>query len=88
MFQPLVYSDADGDTLTLSLSPSSSSNFTILQDGTIETTVQLDREQNNGYSLVVSVSDGVQSSSCTVQITVEDINDNSPMIHIAQRPSE
>ena len=87
MLQPLVYSDADDDILTLSLSPPSSSAFNILQDGTIVTNRRIDREQSSGYSLVVSVSDGVQSSSCPVQVNVEDVNDNSPMIHIAQRPS-
>ena len=42
------------------------------------TTSQLDRETKSQYTLTVVATDGVQSSSCIVQLNIEDVNDNDP----------
>ena len=46
--------------------------------GTIVTTGPLDREVTEQYSLRVTATDGIQSSSCMVRINLQDINDNAP----------
>jgi hypothetical protein len=46
--------------------------------GTIVTTGPLDRETTAQYTLQVTATDGIQSSSCMVRINLRDINDNAP----------
>ncbi|KJH47335.1 cadherin domain protein [Dictyocaulus viviparus] len=40
--------------------------------------VALDREQQSEHLLVINVTDGYMTDSCSVQITVSDVNDNAP----------
>ena len=68
--------DADGDSLTYSLSGMNSGHFQISSSsGLIETTQELDYETLNSYSLTVSVSDGALSITGSLTITVANIND-------------
>ncbi|XP_028399799.1 protocadherin Fat 4-like isoform X2 [Dendronephthya gigantea] len=41
----------------------------------------LDRELTEYYTLTISVSDGELESNCTLQIRVEDVNDNDPIFN-------
>ena len=70
-------SDADGDVLTYSLS---SPYFTIDRvTGVITTTVDLDREDVDRFSLRVTANDTVFTSTLAVDVVVLDINDNAPV---------
>lgn len=53
------------------------------QTGSIETTVELDREKIPSYSVVVGAIDigtPPQTGTAVVRITVEDVNDNGPVL--------
>lgn len=68
--------DADGDSLTYSLSGTNSGHFQISSSsGLIETTRELNYETLNFYSLTVSGSDGTLSITTSLTITVTNIND-------------
>lgn len=68
--------DADGDSLTYSLSGTNSGHFQISSaSGLIETNQEHDYETLNSYSLTVSVSDGTLSITASLTITVTNIND-------------
>ena len=68
--------DADGDSLTYSLSGTNSGHFQISSaSGLIETSQALDYETLNSYSLTVSISDGTISTTASLTITVTNIND-------------
>jgi hypothetical protein len=77
----------DGDSepsLTYSLLevvPTHGSNLFVLdpQTGALASTGPLDFEVSPAYSLRVAVSDGVASDEAVVQVTVRDLNDNSPV---------
>ena len=68
--------DADGDSLSYSLSGTNSGHFQISSSsGLVETTQVLDYETLNYYSLTVSVSDGSVSISTSLTISVSNTND-------------
>lgn len=68
--------DADGDSLTYSLSGTNSGYFQMSSSsGLIETGQELDYETVNSYSLTVSVSDGTLNITAGLTITVTNIND-------------
>ena len=68
--------DADGDSLTYSLSGTNNGHFQIgSSTGLVETTQELDYETVNSYSLTVSVSDGTVSISTSLTISVSNTND-------------
>ncbi|RUS78718.1 hypothetical protein EGW08_013505, partial [Elysia chlorotica] len=59
------------------------SPFIVKNNGRVLTTARLDRETTDRYSLVVSLRDKGrprQTSTATVVITVEDVNDNTPVL--------
>ena len=47
--------------------------------GEIFVSLPLDRERKASYDLIVRVTDGGRSSTSTVRVTVDDINDNAPV---------
>lgn len=65
--------DEDGNTVTYSLS--GSAHFQISNTGMISTSIPLNYETKNSYSLTVTFSDGPLSDSKAVSITVNDEND-------------
>ena len=68
--------DADGDSLSYSLSGTNSGHFQISSStGLVETTQVLDYETLNSYSLTVSVNDGTVTISTSLTISVSNIND-------------
>ncbi|XP_053399963.1 cadherin-related tumor suppressor-like [Mercenaria mercenaria] len=73
-----VYDDDSLGGLQLTLNVGSDINLKINQDGTIVTTGPLDREVTPQYTLRVTATDGIQSSSCMVRINLRDVNDNAP----------
>ncbi|KAF7994935.1 hypothetical protein HCN44_004407 [Aphidius gifuensis] len=72
---------SDGDNIE-------TSEFTINpQTGAITTTKNLDREKSSGYLLTVTAKDGgipALSDTTDVEISVTDVNDNSPVFDASQ----
>ena len=78
----IVGSDVDGDDLTYSLVSGNESDLFILTSTgllTMKGESLLDFESGSMYSLGVSVTDGTLSSSATITINVEDVNE-APML--------
>lgn len=76
VLQASAIDDDSSDTLTYSLSGINSSDFSIASNtGIITTAVALDYESVSSYSLTVSVSDGTDSVSQAVTISITDKND-------------
>ena len=80
-----VATDADGDTLTYSLSGTDAALFTIdPATGVVSFIVPPDFEDpddaggNNVYDITVTASDGDNSTNHDVAITVTNVNDNTP----------
>ena len=68
--------DADGDTLTYSISGTDASAFSIDSfTGQLRTSSALDYETENSYSVVITASDGSLTSSINVTIDVIDANE-------------
>ncbi len=66
--------DADGDTLTYSLSGTDASSFSIDNtSGQLSTKATLDYETKRVYSVTISVSDGILTDTITVIISVIDV---------------
>ena len=77
--------DADGDALSYSLSGTDAARFTINPaTGAVRFTASPDFEnpgdadRDNVYDIVVTASDGDNSTNRDVAITVTDVNDNTP----------
>ena len=51
---------------------------TFIFPGEVTVLKPLDRETNSSYALLVSASDGEQSSEITLHIDVTDVNDEKP----------
>ncbi len=68
--------DAEGDTLSYSLSGTDAFSFSIdSSSGQIRTSSSLDYEIQSSYTLTVNVSDGSLTDSIDVTINVTDVND-------------
>ena len=72
--------DADGDSLTYSLSGTDASSLSISSSGVLTFNNAPDYETKNSYAVTVSVSDGSNSVSQDLTISINDKNDNSPVI--------
>ncbi len=79
--------DADGDTLTYTLSGTDASSFSIVStSGQLQTNIALDYETKNAYSVRVSVSDGNGGNdSIDVKINVTDVYELTPVNHRTQQ---
>lgn len=79
MEQPISVEDEDEDpTFTYNIT---GGNFRINStSGEIYTASKLDRETTNKFSLTVGVFDEIHAVSTSVEIEVEDENDNSPIL--------
>ena len=83
----IIATDKDSEentNLQFSLDGSVKNVFDILNNGTIVTKTHLDRETIDFYTFEVKVADSVDTqaqliSTCIVQITVDDINDQVPL---------
>ncbi|KAL3853664.1 hypothetical protein ACJMK2_017188 [Sinanodonta woodiana] len=78
----LQCADADGNSLTYSImAGNSNGKFTIASNtGVITTSASLDAEIKNIYSIKIFVTDGSFSTTDILTISVDDINDNPPVI--------
>ena len=77
--------DIEGDSISYSLGGTDSAHFTIdPSSGDLSLTNALDFEtpqdhnSNNDYELEITASDGTNSASLALTISVQDLNDNSP----------
>ena len=76
VLQVSAIDEDSSDSLTYTLSGTNSSDFSIASSsGVITTAVNLDYESINSYSLTVAVSDGTNSISQAVTISITDKND-------------
>lgn len=76
VLQVSAIDEDSSDSLTYTLSGTNSSDFSIASSsGVITTAVNLDYESINSYSLTVAVSDGTDSISQAVTISITDKND-------------
>ena len=88
----VAFSDADSDavnTFTWSITAGNTNNAFAIDPSTGEITVatssQLDTETTPSYTLTFTVSDGANISSAeTVTISINDLNDNAPVITASQ----
>ncbi|XP_069101569.1 cadherin-23-like [Argopecten irradians] len=72
----LTATDADGDSITYSLS--TGSGFTVIGD-VVYTNTAFDYETTQSYALQFSATDGVNTvTSPTLTVTITDYNDNTP----------
>ncbi len=83
--------DPENDTLSYGLSATDAANFTINpSSGAISFAINPDYENptdadaNNIYELTLEVSDSTHTTSQALAITVDDVNDNAPIITAAQ----
>jgi hypothetical protein len=75
-------SDAEGDSLTYSLSGTDASSFSInSSSGVITFDSAPDYETKSSYSVMVNVSDGTNTTTQAVTISVTNVNDNAPVIN-------
>jgi uncharacterized repeat protein (TIGR01451 family) len=76
---PLTGTDANGDTLTYTISADNSGGMFAIGSGTGQITVtdntNLDHEATSQYTLTVQASDGALTDTATVTITVSDVNE-------------
>jgi serralysin len=73
-------SDADGDSLTYSLSGIDASSLSISSSGVLTFGSSVDYETKTSYSATVSVSDGTNAVSQNITISITNLNDNNPVI--------
>ena len=82
----IAASDEDGDTLSFSISGSDASAFTISDAGTLSLSNSLDFENpsdtntDNIYDFSVTVSDSALSASVNFSLSIQNTNDNAPVI--------
>ena len=67
--------DADGDSLTYSIS---GSEINISSSGVLTFATAPDYETKNSYTATVTVSDGTASTTQNITVNVDNLNDNSP----------
>ncbi|WP_312473279.1 cadherin domain-containing protein [Neobacillus sp.] len=79
----ITASDLDSDSLTYSILSGNSNHVFELNSATGEIKVAdgslLDYETTQSYTLAIQVSDGLDKTTVTVKINVNDLNDNSPV---------
>ena len=76
-----IDADGDGDTISYSLSGTDASSINInSSSGVLAFNSAPDYETKASYSVIVTVSDGTNSSTQTITINITNVNDNSPTI--------
>ena len=76
----IVASDADGDSLAYSLSGVDASSFTVSDAGVLAFVTAPDYETKSSHTVVVSVTDGINTASQVIVVTISDANDNAPVV--------
>ena len=67
-----IAADPEGKTLTYTVTDS---RFTIGTDGTLSNTTPFDYESTNRYTVTVKVSDGTMTSTATITVIVDNVNE-------------
>ena len=67
--------DPEGQTVTFSLSGTGSENFSVDSSGNISLVNSLDYETATSYTLALNASDGVNTTTSELIITVDDVNE-------------
>ena len=73
-------SDGNGDSLTYSLTGTDSSSLSIDSSGVITFNSAPDYETKSSYSVTVNVSDQSTSDTQAISISINNLNDNNPVI--------
>jgi hypothetical protein len=74
----LTATDADGDSITFTLAGTDADSFTL--NSPLAFAVAPDYEVKSTYSITVVASDGTNEVEQTVTITVNNLNDNTPVV--------
>ena len=72
----IVTSDPEGDSLSLAIS---GSDFSLTSDGVLTFNNPPDYETKSSYTAEVSASDSEFTSQATITVTINNLNDNSPV---------
>ena len=85
---PITAIDAEGDSLTYTLSGIDAASFDLdTTSGQLKTRAALDYETKHTYTVKVTVSDGNLTDSITVTIKITDMDDQeSPVIMLTSQP--
>ena len=67
--------DPEGQTVSFSLSGTGSENFSVDSSGNISLVNSLDYETATSYTLALNASDGVNTTTSELIITVDDVNE-------------
>ena len=76
----MTATDADGDSLTYSIS---GTDLLITTDGVLTFATAPDYETVTSYSATVTTTDGVNSSTQDITANINNLNDNSPIFSSA-----
>ena len=76
----VAVNDADGDTLSYSLSGTDASSMSINSSSGALTFNSAPDYETKTYSAIVTASDGTNSTSQNITITIANVNDNTPSI--------
>jgi phosphoribosylformylglycinamidine (FGAM) synthase PurS component len=68
-------SDPESQTITYSLSGTGSENFAVDSSGNVTLAAGLDYETASSYTLTLSASDGVNTITNTIAISISDVNE-------------
>ena len=73
--------DSDGDSLTYSIISGNIGNKFLIDKVRGEVTIanKLDHEEASSYTLTIQASDDYNAKTTSLEIEVEDVNDNSPV---------
>ena len=71
-------SDEDGDDLTLSLSGTDATSFSLTNAGILSFITAPDYEVKNSYSITISATDGVETVSKNITVAITNVNDVAP----------
>jgi hypothetical protein len=75
----ITATDADGDSLTYSILGADASSFSINDaSGVLTFNAAPDYESKTSYSATITASDGVNSTSQNITVSINNLNDNSP----------
>ena len=72
---PITATDDNVDTLSYSLGGSQAASFTVTDTGQIQTAVVLDYETESSYEVTLSATDGTDTTTVDVEITVNDVDE-------------
>ena len=73
-------SDVDGDSLTLSMSGTDASSFSLSSEDILAFVTAPDYETKNSYSIIFSLTDGTITTTKNVTVSVTNVNDVAPVI--------